>query len=251
MFRKFIMAAVFAVFSTTSASAFDIEDMSLAEKEAFGAEVREYLLENPDVFLEVVALLEQRRAQEAARAELALVSDNADAIFNDDHSWVGGNPEGDITIVEFLDYRCSFCKRAYPAVEELIASDGNIKFIVKEYPILGDLSVLAARYAIATLQVEGEDAYKEVHDRMMTLRGEPSEFALARMSEDLGYDHDEIAELMNSDEVSAIIEENYALARNLQLQGTPAFVIGDALINGYVDLNQLRLIVADQRRNQG
>ena len=86
---------------------------------------------------------------------------------------------------------------------------------------------------------------------MMTLRGEPSEFALARMSEDLGFDHDEITEVMDSAEVSAIIEENYALARALQIQGTPTFVMGDALIRGYVDLNQMRLIVDDQRRNQG
>ena len=251
MFRTFALAATLAIFGATAASAFDIENMTEAEKHAFGAEVRSYLIENPDVFLEIVAILEDRRAREAAEAELTLVEDNRDAIFNDGVSYVGGNPDGDITIVEFLDYRCGFCKRAFPEVEELVASDGNIRVIIKEYPILGELSVQASRYAIATLEVEGNEAYKTVHDRLMTLRGEPSEFALGRLSEELGFDHDAITDYMESDDVSRIIQSNYDLARALQVQGTPAFVMGEAVIRGFVDLEQMRAIVADQRQNQG
>lgn len=251
MFRTFALAVSLAFLGATAASAFDIENMTAAEKEAFGAEVRSYLIENPDVFLEIVTILEERRANEAAQAELTMVEDNRAAIFEDGFSYVGGNPDGDITIVEFLDYRCGFCKRAFPEVEELIASDGNIRIIIKEYPILGEGSILASRYAIATLQVEGDEAYKTVHDRLMTLRGEPSEFALSRLSDELGFDHDDIAEVMNSDEVTNIIQANYELARALQVQGTPAFVMGEAVIRGFVDLEQMRAIVADQRQNRG
>ncbi len=250
MFRHLKYALpVLAAFSLP-ASAFDVENMTDAEREAFGAEVRTFLIENPDVFLEVIQVLEERRAREAAAAELALVTDNADAIFNDSFSWVGGNPDGDVTIVEFLDYQCGYCKRAFPQVERLIESDGNIRFIVKEYPILGDASHLASRYAIATKNVEGDAAYKEVHDAMMALRGELTEDTLERISGDLGLDHDDIVVEMNNPEIEEIIQANYALARALQIQGTPSFVMGERMVRGYVEFDQMRAIVADIRENQ-
>lgn len=246
---KFVLP-VLAAFALP-ASAFDVENMTDAEREAFGREVRAFLLENPDVFLEVVQILEQRRANEAVAAELALVTNNADAIFDDGYSWVGGNPDGDVTIVEFLDYRCGYCKRAFPQVEQLIESDGNIRFIVKEYPILGEASQLASRYAIATRNLEGDEAYKAVHDAMMGLRGELTEDTLERISDDLGLDHDDIVVEMENPEIVEIIQANYALARTLEIQGTPSFVMGERMVRGYVELDQMRAIVADIRESQG
>ncbi len=250
MFRqiKFVFPILAAL--ALPAAAFDVENMTDAERDAFGREVRAFLLENPDVFLEVIQVLEQRRANEAAAAELALVSDNAKAIFDDGYSWVGGNPDGDVTIVEFLDYRCGFCKRAFPQVEQLIATDGNIRLVIKEYPILGEASQLASRYAIATKNLEGDDAYKAVHDAMMGLRGEVTEDTLERISDDLGFDHEDILVEMESPGITEIIQANYALARILEIQGTPSFVMGERMVRGYVELDQMRAIVADIRENQ-
>ena len=126
MLRKTVFAALIGL--ALPAHAFDLSSMSADEKEAFGQAVREYLLENPETIFEAVEVFRQREAQAEAAADLNLVAANADAIFNDGFSYVGGNPEGDITVVEFMDYRCGYCKRAHTAVEELIKADGNIRF---------------------------------------------------------------------------------------------------------------------------
>jgi len=152
---------------TAPAHALDVSHMTEAERVAFRAEVRAYLMENPEVILEAVDVLEKRQAAAAAQSDLSLVADNAADLFDDGYSWVGGNPDGDITLVEFLDYRCAYCRRAMPEVASLLAADGNIRLIVKELPILGDGSVLASRFAIATKTVEGPHPYQQMHDALM------------------------------------------------------------------------------------
>ena len=117
MLRKTVFAALIGL--ALPAHAFDLNSMSADEKEAFGQAVREYLLENPETIFEAVEVFRQREAEAEAAADLNLVAANADAIFNDGFSYVGGNPEGDITVVEFMDYRCGYCKRAHTAVEEI------------------------------------------------------------------------------------------------------------------------------------
>ncbi len=131
------------------AAALDLNAMTDEERQLFRAEVRAYLLDNPEVLIEAISVLEARQQQAQINGDLALVAQYSEAIFNDGYSFVGGNPDGDITIVEFLDYRCGFCKRAFPEVTELIASDGNIRFVIKEYPILGEQSTLASRFALS------------------------------------------------------------------------------------------------------
>ncbi|HHL22214.1 MAG TPA: DsbA family protein, partial [Aliiroseovarius sp.] len=170
------------------AAATDITAMNAEETDAFGAAVRAYLLENPEVLMEVIAELEKRQAQAQVADDASLIAVNSDDIFNDGYSVVMGNPDGDVTIVEFLDYRCGFCKRAFPEVQELLKSDGNIRFIVKEFPILGDDSVLASRFAISTQILYGDEAYTELHDTLMAMRANVSEEALITIADDMGLD---------------------------------------------------------------
>ncbi len=221
--------------------------MTDAEREAFRAEVRAYLLDNPEVLMEAIAVLEarDREAQTAADTELARA--NAEALFNDGHSWVGGNPEGDITIVEFIDYRCGYCRQAFAEVEALLELDGNIRFIVKEFPILGEQSLLASKFAVAVHQLHGDDAYKQVHDTLMTLRSDISAETLARLAEGLGLEAGPILARMEGDEVARVIEENRLLAQSMRISGTPTFVVEDLMLRGYVPLPQMRAIVEDVR----
>lgn len=229
------------------AQAVDLTAMSDTERAAFRAEIRAYLLDNPEVIMEAVAVLEQRNADAKEQDDMSLVAVNSDDIFDDGFSWVGGNPDGDITLVEFLDYRCGYCRRAMPEVEELIASDGNIRLIIKEFPILGENSMISSRFAVATKHVAGPDAYKEVHDALMTLGGDATDVTLRRLAEALDLDADAILAHMDSDEVTAEITATHALAQRLQINGTPSFVLHDEMLRGYLPAAQMAAIVAEKR----
>ncbi|MCA1777303.1 MAG: DsbA family protein [Loktanella sp.] len=165
------------------------QDMTDAEREDFRAEVRAYLLDNPEVIMEAVGVLEQREQSAQAEADIAMAQENAELLYNDPTSWVGGNPEGDITIVEFLDYRCGYCKQAHPEVTQLIESDGNIR----------------------------------------------------------GLDSDAILAQMDSDDVTDVIARNRALGQQLDITGTPTFVVEDQMLRGYVPGAQMAEIVSQIR----
>ena len=134
-------------------------EMTDAERTAFRAEVKQYLLENPEAIMEAMQVLQDRQDKTAADRDQQMLSENSAAIFNDPDSWVGGNPDGDVTVVEFMDYRCSYCRKAFAEVADLLKSDGNIRFVVKEFPILGEDSMTSARFAIAVRMLHGDDAY--------------------------------------------------------------------------------------------
>lgn len=226
-----------------------LTDMTAAERQSFRAEVRQYLLENPEVLMEAIAILEQRQADEQAQADVAILESNSADLYEFAGDWVGGNPDGDVTLVEFLDYRCGFCRRAHPEVVELIESDGNIRLIVKEFPILGEASVLSSRFAIAVRQVAGDDAYKAAHDILIALRGNPDESTLRGIAEELGADPDDVFVQMESPDVDAVIAQNRALAQRLQINGTPSFVLGDQLLRGYLPLAAMQDIVTELRND--
>lgn len=245
---RFAAPALLALsLATGPAQAVDLSSMSDAERAAFRAEVRAYLMDNPEVIIEAVNLLEQRQADAQAQDDMSLVQVNANEIFNDGYSWVGGNPDGDITLVEFMDYRCGYCRRAVPEVAKLLAADGNIRVIVKEFPILGEASMISSRFAVATKQVSGDEAYKMAHDALMEFNGEPSDVALRRLSDGLGLDTDAILAHMDSEDVSTEIMRTRELAQRLQISGTPTFVLHDELLRGFLPGEQMAELVAMKR----
>lgn len=242
-----LIAPAFAILLALPASAMDLTELTDAERAQFRAEVRAYLMENPEVIMEAVEGLQARDAAQQAQADASLVSDNAEAIFNDGYSWVGGNPDGDIVLVEFLDYRCGYCKKAHSEVAKLLETDGNIKMIVKELPILGEQSVLASRFAVATKQIAGDDSYRALHDALMSFNGDMTLPALRRMGTTFGLDTDAIEAHMDSDEVTAEIAQTRALAQKLNISGTPTFVMHDELLRGYLPYDQMQAVVAEKR----
>ena len=247
MLRKTVLTAGLGLMMALPASAFDISDMSPEERDAFGQAVREYLLENPRVLMEAVAVLEQREAEARAEAEVGMISSLHDDIFNDGFSFVGGNPDGDVLMVEFIDYRCSFCRRAHPEVAQLLETDGNIRKVIKEFPILGEESVEASRFAISVLQIDGPEAYKDINDTLIAHRGTFTRETFERIADDKGLSTRKIMRRMDSDAVTQVIQANYALAEQLQINGTPGFVFEDRLLRGYVPLDGLMQVVAEVR----
>ncbi|WP_299876094.1 DsbA family protein [uncultured Sulfitobacter sp.] len=242
-----LIAPVLAASLALPAAAMDLKALTDEERAQFRAEVRAYLMDNPEVIMEAVDLLQSREAEQQAQADLNLVSDNAEAIFNDGYSWVGGNPEGDITLVEFLDYRCGYCKRAHGEVAKLLESDGNIRLIVKELPILGEQSVLASRFAVATKQIAGDDSYKALNDALMSFQGDITLPALRRLASTFGLDADAIVAQIDSDDVTREIAQTRALAQRLNISGTPTFVMQDEMLRGYLPYDQMRALIDEKR----
>lgn len=248
MYSRIVLAAMLALgLLAAPVAAFDVTSMTDEERASFRAEIRAYLLDNPEVLMEAISVLESREREAQAASDIELVRSNSDQLFNDETSWTGGNPDGDVTIVEFMDYRCGYCRRAFEEVETLVSTDDDIRFILKEFPILGEQSERASRYAISVRQVAGDTAYKNVHDALMTMRSDVTMPALARLSDGFGLDHGAIVETMDSRSVTDVITRNRALADALSITGTPTFVIETQLVRGYVPLNQMQQVVAALR----
>lgn len=218
-------------------------------REELHLEIRAYLLENPEVLVEAMQVLEQRRMAEQEAASEQMVSTYADEIFEDGFSYVGGNPEGSVTVVEFQDYRCGYCKRAHADVQELVSSDGDIRLIVKELPILGADSTLASRFAIATDISQGPEAYKRISDALMEYSGPINDLALEKLAGAADVSFGETMGAMEDAQIEARIQQTMELAQKLQVNGTPTFVIGDEIVRGYIPLGEMREVVDQFRKD--
>ena len=228
------------------------EALDPALRDALDARIRAYLLENPEVIVEALETLEGRRREAEAADDAALARAHEADLLDDGYSRVLGDPDGDVTIVEFADYRCGYCKAAHPQIMELLAEDGDIRLVLKEFPILGPESVLAARAAMAADMID-PDLYWPFHDAMMTHRGGLDEATVFRLAEGVGLDADALrAEIKTSaDEIDARIRRTYGLARALGVEGTPSFVIGERILRGLAGPEQMRAFVAEARGESG
>jgi protein-disulfide isomerase len=219
------------------------------ERAAIREEIRAYLLENPEILREMIGLLEAQEAGAQADADRAAIAANDERIFDDGFSFVGGNPEGDTTLVEFIDYQCGFCRRAHPEVQALVDGDGDLRLVTKELPILGPGSELAARAAVATLIAEGSEAYARLNNALLSLEGPVTDASLDAALRDAGLDAAAIRAGMEDDEVTRRLAETRELAQSLGISGTPTFVIGDRLVRGYLPLADMEALVEAARRD--
>jgi len=186
-------------------------------------------------------------AETAARQRKTIV-DRRQEIFADPDSAVGGNPKGDVTLVEFFDYRCPYCKQIEPSLDALIKEDGKLRVVYKELPILGPPSVFASRAAIAARKQGKYDAF---HSRMMAFKGTIDSDAVLKVAKAAGLDLDRLKTDMAAPEIDKIIKRNYALAEALAIDGTPGLIVGDDLAVGAVDLDTLRKMIAAARKKGG
>ena len=240
-------AALAVLCMAPASGAADFSNLTEQDREELGNEIRRFILENPEVIVESLIMMQERERlaeSERGRAQVGLFGEE---LFGDRDSWAGGSLDGDITVVEFIDYRCGFCRRSHGIVEELINSDGNIRLVLKEFPILGEDSEFASRIAVAVLQLAGASPYKAVHDRLMTHRGAFDDSLVAEMAGVAGLRPEELSARMSEDSVVGVIARNHLLARELGIDGTPAFVIGGQLVSGFNELEQLRDYVAAER----
>lgn len=227
----------------TPAAALDLSAMSDDEKDAFGAAVREYLMENPELIIEVIQVLEAKRVADEAQTDRELALAYEDELFNDGYSHISGNADGDIRIVEFIDYRCGYCRKAHPEVKEMVEEDGNISVVYKEYPILGEESVIAARIAITTRNLYGGETYEDMQDALMAFSGSLTEAGIRRLADAVDVDADAILTTMTMDEISNEINRNRVLGNAMAITGTPTFVAEQEMLRGYVPKDQFVSLV--------
>lgn len=210
----------------------------------FERKVRAYLLSNPEVIMEAVATLQRRKEADRIQQQRAAARADRAALHDSGIVPVAGNPEGDVTVVEFFDYRCPYCRRAYQEVKALMASDPKVRVIYREFPVLGPDSVYASRAAVASV-FQGK--YLAFHDALMTYAGRLDPDAVMEMARKVGLDRARLEADMNKPAVGAVIAEGHALAKRLGINATPTFVIGDALVPGYMDADTLDSFVQKAR----
>jgi protein-disulfide isomerase len=252
LYRTIITALVVSFTALTApvfSQTFDPTLMSESDRKAFHAEIRAYLLEHPEVIFEAVDIYRAREEDEKNRAAKNALSEMADQLANDGMSYIGGNLEGDVTIVEFVDYRCGYCRKAHDELAELIKEDGNVRWVVKEFPILGEASDLSSRLALATLVTLGDEAYLAMHNELMTFNGPINTNSVAAIAKNLNLDGAAIMRGMENPAIDAhwtLIQEQ---ANELAITGTPAFVIGLDLARGYISPRDMRMAVANARES--
>ena len=206
--------------------------------------VLEAIRENPGIVIEAIQMIEER--QEAAKAFEAkqILTSNRDALERDPNAPVLGNPNGDVTVVEFFDYNCPYCKRVKPHMAALLAADKNVRVVYREWPILGEGSVFAARAALASRE---QGKYDEFHWAMMEMKGRVGEANVMQAAEKLGIDTAQLRSDMDSPKINEHIETSMRLARSLGFNGTPSFVIGEALAPGLIEADQMIELVNQAR----
>ena len=247
MFYKLIIATIWFLAFSSISIAMDINNLTNADRKVLQKEIRRYILENPDIIFEAADIVRKREAALEVQEDEELIQSNFKEIFYDDYSYVGGNPDGDITIVEFVDYKCGYCRKAAEIVRKLIAEDGNIRFVVKEFPILGEASLVSSKFAIAVKNIGGPEKYKLVHEILLAITAEPTEIYLRRITKELELNPEKLFEAMQSDLVTQEIDQTRELAQKLQISGTPTFILGDQFLRGFVPLEILSKEIQSER----
>jgi protein-disulfide isomerase len=206
--------------------------------------IHDYILAHPEVLIQSLRVAKEREESRAAEQGKALVASLKNDLVGDPNSPVRGNPSGDVTLVEFFDYRCPYCRQVEPFLQALIKSDHGLRVVVKQLPILGPASVYAAKLALAANK---QGKYELFHDAVMSRRSNFDEATLLKLAEEAGLASDRLKSDMNSPEINAEIQRNIEIAKVLRLTGTPAFIAGTELIPGATDLETLQALLDEAR----
>ncbi|MEO5337278.1 MAG: DsbA family protein [Magnetospirillum sp. WYHS-4] len=218
-----------------------------AQEKAVREIVRKYLMENPEIIIEAVETFKAKQeAEEEERVKKAVVERRSD-LENDPDSPEAGNPKGDVTIVEFFDYNCGYCKRVVAMLQDYLKEDPKIRLVFKEYPVLGPASLVAARAAIAASRME-KGKYLAFHTALMSAKGPLTEERIFATAGESGIDVAKLRKAMEDPAVDKAIAKTRALGKELGITGTPTFVIGNAVIPGALPKPVLQDAVASTRK---
>jgi protein-disulfide isomerase len=244
-----VAAGIFVAGRVTAPGGLRPAAMSQAPDQAvLEKSIRAYLLANPEVLVEAMQELERKQDSERDVVAQKVIKEKQAELFADADSPIGGNAQGDVTIVEFNDYQCPYCKRTHLAVKSVVGTDGKVKVIYKDLPILGDASKIAALAALASVK---QGKHLPLHNALMEYSGKLDRDKILEIAASVGLDRAQLEKDMDDPKLKQSIERNLALASALGVRGTPAFVIGKQFVPGAIDAAALKALIADARKSQG
>ncbi len=237
----FWLSAILALmpWGPTAAAEFTSE-----QRQAIEGIVRDYLQKNPEALLDALQAAKDKMEGEAHDKASAALAARRHEVFDDPDAPVAGNPKGNATLVEFFDYRCPYCKQVEPSLDALLSEDRQLRFVYKEFPVLGPESVSAARAALAARK---QDKYDAMHHALMALKGQIDEAALFRVASSVGLDVERLKRDMTAPDIDRMLKANINLAGALDIRGTPGFVIGNEIVPGAIGLDALRQLIDTAR----
>lgn len=239
---KLVTTMVVGLSAINNAYALDV-----LEKEEIGKFIREYLIENPEIIAEAQAALELRLAEQEKIRTREMIAGMSDRLYNSVGDVIIGNPDADVTIVEFFDYNCGFCKRAMNDMQEIVSLDPNVKFILKEFPILGEESLEAARVSMAVAKIAPEKG-ADFHTALLGGGGRAGKDKAMKVAEDLGVDMSTLNTALEDETLLDPVSVTYGLAQELGINGTPSYVVGNEAVYGAVGVTELLLKVKNLRQ---
>lgn len=240
-----IRTALFALALAALVPAAQAADaLSPAQKTEIEGIVKQYIMDNPQVILDAVEKHQTDQMEKSQAEQQDKVAGFVKTLGKDYNRYVGGNPKGDITIVEFFDYNCGYCKKAFSEVNELIKEDKNVRVIFLDMPILGPQSTEASKWSLAAAN---QGKYFEYHRALMDHQGPKTPEALEKLAQDLGLDVKKLKEEKESEEISKLIGANIEQAQAMGFNGTPGFIIGDEPSFGYIPLDTMKATIKAQR----
>jgi protein-disulfide isomerase len=238
---RLLAPALFALALCGAPPAASAQSFSDSQRGDIETIIKNYLVAHPEVVEDAMTELSKRQAAAETEKHQATIAKNADAIFNSPRGVTIGNKDGDVTFVEFFDYNCGYCKRAMADMLELMKTDPKLKVVLKEFPVLGPGSVEAAQVAVAArMQDPVGKKYLDFHQKLLGGRGQADKARAMAAAKDAGFDMARLEKDLASPEVRATIEENFKLAEDMGMNGTPSYVIGKEVVVGAVGLEGLK-----------
>jgi protein-disulfide isomerase len=214
-------------------------------REAIEGIIHDYLMQHPDVLMEVLRDARYKVKREENDKRIKALTDRRREILNSPATPVGGNPQGDVSIVEFFDYRCPYCKQVLQSLQTLMSEDHKLRLVYKEMPVLGPESVVAAHAALAAHR---QGKYEAFHGAMMATRTQITEEIVYKVAGSVGLDVERLNQDRTSPDIDQALKANLALADALNIHGTPTFIIGNHIVQGAINLNALKDIIAEARK---
>ena len=249
---KYLLA--FVLFLNLSQSLFSNEllnsDFNNAKKNEINKLIKNYILDNPEIIIEAIEIFQKKQSFNAIKKEKEIINSLSSELYNDPNSYFFGNENSELNIVEFIDYNCGYCKKNHEVMMNIINANNDIKYIIKELPILGESSLLASKFAIIIYFVDGPKIYEKFYDLLMKHNSQLNFEVLNRIANKVGSSVIDFNSRLNTDRVNNVILKNLTLADKLSIDGTPTFIIEDNIFRGFISFDQLQEIIDNFRKKK-